>query len=279
MLTPGYRYELQVKSINEKGAWLYAEQQQLFLPRSEWPEDLDSDRTVDVFLYLDRDNKAAVTTRMPVAQAGEFATLQVKSIGPHGAFLDWGLKKDLLAPFSEQARKMVEGRSYLVHICHDQQNRPIASSRLEKFLLKENRDLEEGDPVELLIWAFTDLGAKVIVNNRYEALLYRDEVPADLKRGERRQGYVLRIRGDHRIDVTLRRPGAAGVTDARSVILEALAENGGVLSLHDQSPPEEIRNQLGLSKKVFKKAIGGLYKDGMINLEDRGIRGIKLLKS
>jgi len=170
---------------------------------------------------------------------------------------------------------MVEGRNYLVRICHDHANRPIASSRLEKFLVKENRDLKEGEEVDLLIWAFTDLGVKVIVNNTYEALLYRDEVPADLKLGEQRRGYVLRIRGDHRIDVTLRRPGAAGVKDARSVILAALADNGGFLPLHDQSPPEEIRNQLGLSKKVFKKAVGGLYKDGIIKLEERGIKSLK----
>ncbi len=272
MLTPGYRYELKVKEITEKGAWLYAEEQQLFLARSECPEDIDLTMHIEVFLYLDRDNKLTATTRIPVAQVGEFALLAVKSVGAHGAFLDWGLKKDLLAPFSEQSRKMVEGRSYLVRICHDHKNRPIASSRLEKFLVKENRDLKEGEEVELLIWAFTDLGVKVIVNNTYEALLYRDEVPADLKLGEHRHGYILRIRGDHRIDVTLRRPGAAGVKDARSVILGALAENDGTLPLHDQSPPEEIRQQLGLSKKVFKKAVGGLYKDGLISLEKTGIK-------
>ncbi len=271
MLAPGYRYELKIKSINEKGAWLYAEEQQLFLPRSEWPTELTPDETVEVFLYLDRDNKPTVTTTMAAAQVGEFALLKVQSVGSHGVFLDWGLKKDLLAPYSEQAQKMVEGRSYLVHVCLDRENRPIASSRLEKFLVKENRDLREGEEVELLVWAFTDLGAKVIVNHYYEALLYRDEVPADLKRGDQCIGYVLRIRGDHRIDVTLRRPGAAGVKDARGVILEALEENG-FLPLHDQSPPEEIRNQLGLSKKVFKKAVGGLYKDGIISLEKEGIR-------
>lgn len=163
------------------------------------------------------------------------------------------------------------GTFYLVHICHDQNNRPIASSRLERFVVKENRDLSEGEEVELLIWAFTDLGAKVIVNNRYEALLYKDEVPPELKRGEQHLGYVLRIRADHRIDVTLRRPGAAGVQDARTVILEALKADG-FLPLHDQSSPELIRNQLGLSKKVFKKAVGGLYKDGLVGLEDQGVK-------
>lgn len=274
MLLPGYRYELKIKSITPKGVWLHAQEDQIFLPLRECPDDINQEEAIEVFLYLDRDNKPKVTTRMPLAQVGEFALLKVQSIGPHGAFLDWGLEKDLLSPYSEQAQKMAEGRRYLVHICHDQENRPIASSRLERFVVKENRDLSEGEEVELLIWAFTDLGAKVIVNNRYEALLYRDEVPAGLKRGEYHLGYVLRIRADHRIDVTLRRPGAAGVKDARTVILDALKVDG-FLPLHDQSPPELIREQLGLSKKVFKKALGGLYKDGLVEL---GNKGVSLLK-
>ncbi|MDX2493472.1 MAG: S1-like domain-containing RNA-binding protein [Desulfuromusa sp.] len=271
MLLPGYRYELKIQDITPKGVWLAAQEQQIFLPRSECPEEINPEESIEVFLYLDRDNKPKVTTRMPLAQVGEFALLKVQSIGPHGAFLDWGLEKDLLAPYSEQAQKMEEGRRYLVHICHDNDNRPIASSRLEKFLVKENRDLSEGEEVELLIWAFTDLGAKVIVNNYYEALLYKDELPPALKRGEYHLGYVLRIRADHRIDVTLRRPGAAGIKDAREIILQAL-KNDGFLPLHDQSPPELIRNQLGLSKKVFKKAVGGLYKDGLVELGDQGIK-------
>ncbi|SDZ77559.1 hypothetical protein SAMN05660420_00249 [Desulfuromusa kysingii] len=271
MLLPGYRYELKIKSMDPKGAWLESHEEQLFLPRRECPDAINVGETVEVFLYLDRNNEQKLTTQMPLAQVGDFALLTVQSTGPHGAFLDWGVEKDLLAPYSEQAQKMVEGRRYLVHIFHDHENRPIASSRLERFLVKENRDLSEGDEIEILVWAFTDLGAKVIVNNDYEALLYKDEVPNGLKRGELHTGYVLRIRADNRIDVTLRRPGLAGIQDARTVILEALSVDG-FLPLHDQSPPELIRNQLGLSKKVFKKAVGGLYKDGLIELTDRGIK-------
>ncbi|MDA3902425.1 MAG: S1-like domain-containing RNA-binding protein [Desulfuromusa sp.] len=274
MLLPGYRHTLKVKSIDHKGIWLDAQGEQIFLPQRECPDEVSPEEEIEVFLYLDRDNKYKVTTKMPLAQAGEFALMKVQSISPHGAFLDWGLEKDLLSPYSEQGQKMEEGRRYLVHVCHDEENRPIASSRLERFLLKENRDLSEAEEVELLIWAFTDLGAKVIVNNRYEALLYKDEVPPGLKRGEFHTGYVLRIRADHRIDVTLRRPGAEGIKDAKTVILEALKVDG-FLPLHDQSPPELIRNQLGLSKKVFKKAVGGLYKDGLVELVDQGVRLLK----
>ncbi|MCK4501471.1 MAG: hypothetical protein KAU22_00445 [Desulfuromonadales bacterium] len=274
MLLPGYRYELKIKSITPKGVWLAAEEEQIFLPQSECPDDINQEEAIEVFLYLDRDNNPKVTTRMPLAQVGEFALLKVKSIGPHGTFLDWGLEKDLLVPYSEQANRMEEGRRYLVHICHDQEDRPIASSRLERFLVKENRDLKEGEEVELVVWAFTDLGAKVIVNNYYEALIYKDEVPPGLKRGDQYLGYILRIRADHRIDVTLRRPGAEGVKDARTVILEAL-EIDGFLPLHDKSDPELIREKLGLSKKVFKKAVGGLYKDGLVELVGDGIKLIR----
>jgi hypothetical protein len=271
MLTPGYRYQLNVDRIDLQGAWLDAGDEQLLLAKQECPADIGPGQTVEVFIFLDRGKTSKATTKMPVAEVGEFAFLQVKSIGPHGAFLGWGLDKDLLAPYSEQAQKMLEDRRYLVRICLDRDNRPIASSRLEQFLEKENQDLSDGEEVELLIWAFTDLGVKVIVNNRYEALLYKDEVPTGLKRGDNLIGYVLRIRPDRRIDITLRRPGAAGVHDARQIVLEAL-EPQGFLPLHDQSPPELIRSQLGLSKKVFKKAIGGLYKEGLIELNEDGIK-------
>ena len=273
-MLPGHHYQLTVEKVDSQGAWLDAEGESILLPRRECPKDLSSGNSLEVFIYLDRNNQLRATTREPIAEVGQFALLQVSSIGPHGAFLNWGLEKDLLSPFSEQPQKMLEGRNYLVYICHDQQNRPIASARLEKFVEKENQDLREGDEVELLIWTFTDLGAKVIVNDRYEALLYRDEVPPGLKRGDRGQGFVLRIREDRRIDISLRRPGAAGVDDARTVILDALQEDG-FLPLHDNSPPELIRSQLGLSKKQFKKALGGLYKEKRIELTHKGIRLLK----
>lgn len=274
-MLPGQHYQLTVEKIEPQGAWLSAEGETVLLPSHECPTGLATGTELEVFIYLDRNSELRATTREPLAEVGQFAILKVSSIGPHGAFLDWGLEKDLLSPYSEQPQKMLEGRNYLVYLCHDQQGRPIASARLEQFVEKENQDLKEGDEVELLIWAFTDLGAKVIVNDRYEAILYRDEVPPGLKRGDRGQGYVLRIREDRRIDISLRRPGAAGVSDARDVILEALQEEDGFLPLHDNSPPELIRSQLGLSKKQFKKAIGGLYKEKRIEMSHKGVRLLK----
>jgi len=270
-MLPGNHYQLTVEKIDTQGAWLTGEGDTILLPRRECPKELVSGSSLEVFVFLDRNNQLRATTSKPFAEVGQFALLQVSSIGPHGAFLDWGLEKDLLSPFSEQPQKMLEGRNYLVYLCHDQQGRPIASARLENYVEKENQDLKEGDEVELLIWAFTDLGAKVIVNDRYEAILYKDEVPTGLKRGDKGQGFVSRIRDDRRIDVSLRRSGAAGVADARDVILEALQEDG-FLPLHDNSPPELIRSQLGLSKKQFKKAVGSLYKEKQIELSHKGIR-------
>lgn len=271
MFIPGKSYRLPVLRIDQSVIYLKTDTTPLSLPKRMCPDNIAPGDLIEVFLYIDRNDELKATTRIPIAQVGEFALLRVTSIGPHGAFLDWGIDKDLLAPHPEQARKMLEGRDYLVRIFSDNRNRPTASSRLEKFLTKENEDLTEGEQVDLLLWAFTDLGAKVIVNNRYEALIYRDSLPVGLKRGERLKGYVLRIREDRRIDISLKQPGAAGVSAAREVILAALAEDP-FLPLHDQSPPEQIWNHLGLSKKVFKKAVGGLYKDGLIELADGGIR-------
>ena len=274
MLPSGQCHSLTIIKIDHKGAWLDAGEDGILLPLKEVSGDVAPGDCIQVFLQLDKTGRQTATRRKPLAEVGEFALLQVKSVGPHGAFLDWGLEKDLLSPFSEQPQKMLEGRRYLVRICLDREGRPIASARLEKFIEKENQDLKEGDEVALVVWAFTDLGAKVIINNRYEALLYHDEIPAGLKRGDSCQGFVKRIREDRRIDISLRRPGVAGIQDAREVILAALQKTG-FLPLHDQSPPEQIRSSLGLSKKVFKKALGGLYKEGRVQLDHKGVRLLK----
>ncbi|MFO7576681.1 MAG: S1-like domain-containing RNA-binding protein [Pelovirga sp.] len=271
MLLSGYSYDLPVVRISSEGAWLDAAGEELLLPQREVPAGLTTGATINVFLYYDRRQRLLATLTPPVAQVGEFALLQVKSRGAKGAFLNWGLEKDLFVPDQEQAEPMLVGRSYLVRICHDRENRPMASSRLDKFLLQDNRDLQPGDRVNLQIWMFTDLGAKVIVNHLYSALLYRDDLLPGLKRGDQLSGYVSRIRDDGKIDVTLQPPGAAGIEAARAVLLEHLRRQG-FLPLTDQSPPEVIRSQLGLSKKLFKKALGGLYKEGKVVLEQDGIR-------
>lgn len=264
-------HTLKVTRIDKKGVWLDAGELPAHLPLREAPQAVPGEQ-LEVFLYQVIPGELQATLRPPLAQAGEFATLKVKSVSTHGAFMDWGLAKDLLVPVSLQPERMQVNWSYLVKVDVDQQGRPYGNARIEECLDYGPTDLEEGDAVELLIWQITDLGAKVIVNNRYEALLYRDELPAGSYTGMELDGYLKRIREDGKLDVTLRRFGAEGVADARDVILKVLAANGGTLPLHDKSSPGAIQKTLGMSKKTFKKAVGGLYKDGLVTLTGEGIR-------
>jgi len=270
VLEIGRTNRLKIKTIDDSGAWLASESGPILLPARECPQGLKREDRIDVFIYRDSADGLIATLRTPKAQVGDFALLQVKQVGPHGAFLDWGLSKDLLVPYAEQNEKMQEGRSYLVKVCRDSRDRVVATAKIDRCLVTEPVALQAGDEVDLIIWKFTELGAKVIVNNLHEALLYRDQVGSGLKRGDRLKGYVSRIREDGKIDVSLRKSGAEGAATARTVILTALAETR-FLPLHDQSSPADIQRLLGLSKKVFKKAIGGLYKDGLIELRADGI--------
>lgn len=264
-------HTLKVARIDKKGVWLEAGEMLAHLPLREAPNATPGEE-LEVFLYQVIPGELQATLRPPLAQAGEFAVLKVKSITEHGAFLDWGLAKDLLVPLTLQPERMQQGWSYLVKIDVDQQGRPFGNARIDDCLDYGRPDLDEGDAVELIIWQLTELGAKVIVDNRYEALLYRDELPPGSYPGMELSGYLKRLREDGKIDVTLRRVGPEGVADAREVILKVLAANGGVLPLHDKSSPQEIQKILGMSKKTFKKAVGGLYKDGLVKLTDTEIR-------
>lgn len=263
-------HTLSIVRIDQKGIWLAARERLAHLPKREAPLAQPGEQ-LEVFLYQVVENELQATLRPPLAQAGEFALLTVRSVDQHGAFLDWGLAKDLLAPYSLQPEKMIVGRKYLVKVDVDQQGRPFANARIDECLDLSDSGLQEGDQVQLQVWQLTDLGAKVIVNNRYPALLYRDELPSGSMVGRKLTGYVKRVREDGKLDVTLRKTGAEGVADAREVILKSLAANEGSLPLHDQSPPDLILHLLGMSKKTFKKAIGGLYKDGLVTLTPEGV--------
>lgn len=258
-------HTLKVVRVDKKGVWLQAGEILAHLPLREAPQAV-AGQELAVFVYQVVPGELQATLRPPLAQAGEFAVLKVKSVTEHGAFLDWGLAKDLLAPLTLQQERMQLGWSYLVRIDVDQQGRPFANARISDCLDHGRPDLHEGDAVELIIWHLTELGAKVIVDNRYEALLYRDELPPGSYPGMKLSGYLKRLREDGKLDVTLRRIGQEGVADAREVILKVLAANGGTLHLHDKSSPQEIQKILGISKKTFKKAVGGLYKDGLVKL-------------
>lgn len=262
---------LTVDHLDDRGIWLRGVDEPIALSRREFP-DARPGLSLRAFVFRDSTGHLRATRREPLVQAGEFAMLTVTSVTEHGAFLDWGMEKDLLAPHSLQPERMQEGRSYMVRVEIDRQERPFADARIEEYLEGGPGGLSEGDEVELLFWRMTDLGAMVIVNQRFAGLLYRDELRDGLRPGTCVTGYVKRLRPDGKIDVTLRKVGAEGVEEAKEVILNALRRSGGFLPLHDQSAPKAIGDALGISKKTFKKAVGGLYKNGSVELTADGIR-------
>lgn len=226
-----------------------------------------------VFVYIDGKSQTIATLLQPKAVVDEVAWLKVVSISHAGAFLDWGLPKDLLLPFSEQKGKLVEGRNYLVRLFLDENNRIAASMLLDDFIQDEAFYYKEGQAVELIVADFTDLGFKVVVDQRYWGLLYKDEVFQALKRGQTLQGFVKKVRLDHRLDVSLSQDKyGRKVDEAADKVLAELEKRGGYLALTDKSPPEMIYDSFGVSKKIFKQAIGGLYKRRKILIEEQGIR-------
>ncbi|MCB9294788.1 MAG: GntR family transcriptional regulator [Lewinellaceae bacterium] len=244
----------------------------VLLPKKFVPESLAPGDDIEVFVYTDSEDWPVATTQRPKVTLGQFAYLQVKEVTPFGAFLDWGLDKDLLAPFAEQARKMERGKFYLVYLLLDEQtDRLIASTKLSKFLETENIKLAEGEEVGLLIGPATDIGFNAIINHRYRGLLYKSELFRPLQPGDMCKGYVKTIRPDKKIDLALQRPGYAHVEPNAQKILQVLEKNNGFLGLHDKSAPEEIAARLQMSKKTFKKAIGALYKQRLIRIEADGV--------
>lgn len=228
---------------------------------------------VEVFVYIDGKNQTVATTQKPKAQVDEVAWLKVVSLSHAGAFLDWGLPKDLLLPFSEQKGKLVEGRSCLVRLFLDENNRIAASMLLDDFIQDEAFYYKEGQAVELIIADFTELGFKAVVDHKYWGVLYKNEVFQPLKRGQQLTGHIKKVRPDHRLDLILGQEKYGEKVDATSAkILAVLAKHGGHIALTDKSPPEMIYDTFGVSKKVFKQAIGGLYKQRKIAIEEKGIR-------
>lgn len=246
---------------------------EVFMPRSFSSNEYDVGDTVDVFIFYDSDGQLLATTKRPFAVVGEFALLKVVSITPVGAFLDWGLKKDLLVPFSEQKEKMTEGRSYIVYVYRDERtNRIVASSKTGKFLDKGPLKLQEGQGVDLLICSQTEIGYKAIIDNSRWGVIYKNEVFQPLRKGQLIPGFIKKIRDDGKIDVCLQKPGHEKVADMSARIIDALKTEGGFIAITDKSPADIVYRMFGVSKKTYKKAIGALYKKHLIDLENDGIR-------
>ncbi len=246
---------------------------EILLPARYVPEGCGVGDVLDVFLYLDNEERLVATTQVPLAQVGDFAFLRVAWVNEYGAFLDWGLMKDLFVPFREQKQKMEKGRSYVVHLHVDEESyRLMASAKVERYLSGKMPPYYEGDEVRALVWQKTELGFKVIVDNRFAGMLYDDELFRPLRTGDRLRAYVKLVRPDGKLDVTLQRQGRGAVEDFSRKLLEHLRRNAGRTSLCDKSPAEEIYAMFGVSKKVFKKAAGDLYKRRLIKISDEGLR-------
>ena len=273
MIQLGRMNSLPIIKIDEKGAWLDADDLgHVFVPQSQLPEAINEGSTLAVFPYLDGDSELVISADKPLAQVGEFAGLKVISASRIGAFLDWGLKKDLFVPANEQAKPMQTGHTYVVYVYLDRESRPTATSRLDHYLSIEMPQYEPWEEVDLLICEQTDLGYKVIVNKKFWGLIFYNEIFTTVKIGQRTKGYIKKIHEDGKLDVTLNKPGLARKDEAGEKILARLQKQGGFLPVGDKSSPELIYSQFSMSKGTFKKAIGGLFKQGLITIESDGIR-------
>jgi predicted RNA-binding protein (virulence factor B family) len=273
MINIGQYNELEVLKKTKIGLYLGDGNDEILLPQRYVDPNSEVGDTLKVFIHLDNENRPVATTETPYAVVGEFAYLRAKDVNEHGAFLDWGISKDVFVPYSEQRSEMKAGNEYLVYIfIDDRSGRIAATSKWKPFLETEISDIENGEEVELIIAEQTDLGYKAIINHKYEGLLYKNEVFENLQPGEIKRGFVKQIRDDGKIDLSLQQQGYTHITDLKLVLLHLLKENKGVLQLGDKSSPEDIYEKLKISKKAFKKTVGGLFKERAISVSDYEIR-------
>ena len=273
MVEIGKYNELEVLKKVDFGIYLQAGELEILMPLKYVPEGTEPGDIIKCFIYRDSEDRLIATTLTPFAIVDEYAYLQVKDVNSLGAFLDWGLEKDLLVPFREQLQTMEVGRKYIVRVFLDETSQRIAASaKINKFIQKKDIYLEENDKVDLLISGVTDMGFNAIINNRYMGLLYNNEVFENLRTGDRTKGYVKKIREDYKIDVSLQKSGYEHVSDVKTDVLNVLSQNDGFLELGDKSSPEEIYRKLKMSKKAYKKVIGSLFKERLIEITDKGIK-------
>lgn len=248
---------------------------EILLPTRYVPQGCKPGDVLNVFIYLDMDERLIATTLQPYVKVGEFACLEVAWVNQYGAFLDWGLMKDLFVPFREQKMKMLKGNSYVVHVHLDEDSyRIVASAKVEKYLSKDMPEYNAGDEVEVLVWQKTDLGFKVIVDNKFGGMIFKNEIFTDVRTGMKMTAYIKQVRQDGKIDLELQKGGVKKVEDFADTLLEYIRGNGGFTPLNDKTDADVIYNTFGVSKKTFKKAVGDLYKKRLIVLE--GEQGIRL---
>lgn len=246
---------------------------EILLPMRYAPKDLKPGDELDVFIYLDQDERPVATTETPLAKVGDFAYLEVKWVNEYGAFLGWGLMKDIFCPFREQKKRMVLGNSYIVHIHIDEESyRIMASAKVERYLSEERPTYNIGDEVCLLVWQKTDLGFKVIVDNQFAGLLYKDQIFQYVHTGDRMKGYISQVRPDGKLDVTLQKTGREQTTDFAETLYQYLLDHDGECDLGDKSEADDIYERFHVSKKVYKRAVGDLYKRRLITVSPMSIQ-------
>lgn len=273
MIEIGKYNELRIVAKNSDGLSLSDGDREILLPYQHVPKNVELGDNIEVFVFVNKDGNTIATTQQAFAQVDDFAFLTVVDANDDGAYLDLGIGKDIYAPTREQKRMMEIGESYVVYVYLDESNnRMLASSRLDKFIEEEDFDFDEGDEVSLLITEKTDLGYNAIINNKNIGLLYHNELFANLKPGERRKGWIKKVRVEGKIDLTLQPTGFGHILDSKDVILKELKECGGTILLGDKSTPDEIYDRFQISKSAFKKAIGGLYKERIITVSDNEIK-------
>ena len=256
------------------------EEGEILLPQRYVTKDMHVGDEIEVFLYLDQEERPVATTEHPYAKVGEFAYLEVAWVNQYGAFLKWGLMKDLFCPFREQKKRMEQGHSYIVYIKVDEDSyRLMATAKVEKYLsiptINDLPSLQHGAEVDILVWQKTDLGFKVIINNKFQGLIFENQIFQPLHSGMRLKAYVDHVRQDGKIDIVLQQTGRQQTLDFAEVLLRYLYENDGYCNLGDKSPAELIYDRFQVSKKAFKKAIGDLYRRRLIVIEEEGVRLVK----
>lgn len=265
--------QLEVVKEVDFGVYLNGDEDgEILLPKRYVPEGTKPGDILNVFIYLDMEERLVATTLQPYVQVGEFACLEVAWVNQFGAFLNWGLMKDLFVPFREQKMKMQKGKRYVVYVHLDEESyRIVASAKVEHFLSTEKPDYQPGQEVEVLVWQRTDLGYKVIVENKFSGMLYHNEIFQPLEVGMRLTAFIKQVRPDGKIDLVLQQAGARKVDDFSEVLWQYIKDNDGFTPLNDKTDAEVIYHTFGVSKKTFKKAVGDLYKKRRIVLKEDGI--------
>lgn len=274
MIKLGKDNTLKVAREVDFGVYLTDGQEEILLPNKYIPEGTKVDDEIEVFVYKDSEDRPIATTLEPYAKLDEYACLECVDTNASGAFLDWGLEKDLFVPLKEQQSKMNVGGKYVVRVCFDHKtDRLVGVGKINSFFEPDTNNLREGQEVDVLVYGKSELGFKCIVDNLYTGLIYSNDVFTPLSVGDRSRGFVKTIREDGKVDVSIRPVGMDAITEAKhSILVNLRFAKDGKLDLHDKSESEEIKLKLGMSKKLFKKAIGGLYKDGKIELMSDGIK-------